>query len=283
MTTIDQFESVFRSAVKPLYRYAPLQVDRVTLVTDLQAEASAVYRHQVGRLLSHISSEYWQVIDSSRYRTTHDLLTLVEGIQSDLICCYRNLHSEAWKYPHSLGSHLDVLIQRTQTPVLVLPHPAAGYRKKSEFQGMKRVMVITDRLADGSRLVNHALSFCGETGALYLVHIEDQATFARYIEAIGKITTIDTGEATAAIGRQLLKAPADYIRTCSEVIESVHRDISVHPIVEFGHHLPDYLDHVRKHEIDLLVMKGKDDDQMAMHGMAYPIAIELRDVPVLII
>jgi hypothetical protein len=30
-------------------------------------------------------------------------------------------------------------------------------------------------------------------------------------------------------------------------------------------------------------MKGKDDDQMAMHGMAYPIAIELRDVPVLII
>ena len=57
-----------------------------------------------------------------------DLLERVAQHAPDLICTYRNLHSETWKYPYSLGEHLDVLTQMTSAPVLVLPHPRAHER-----------------------------------------------------------------------------------------------------------------------------------------------------------
>ena len=34
---------------------------------------------------------------------------------------------------------------------------------------------------------------------------------------------------------------------------------------------------------DLLVMHAKEEDQMAMHGMAHPLAVELRSVPLLLL
>ena len=34
---------------------------------------------------------------------------------------------------------------------------------------------------------------------------------------------------------------------------------------------------------DLLVMNTKDDEQMAMHGLAYPLAIEVRSIPLLLL
>ena len=54
-------------------------------------------------------------------------------------------------------------------------------------------------------------------------------------------------------------------------------------IVKLGHHLSDYARLVEEHEIDLLVLNTKDEDQMAMHGIAYPLAVELRDVPMLML
>ena len=30
-------------------------------------------------------------------------------------------------------------------------------------------------------------------------------------------------------------------------------------------------------------MNTKDDDQLAMHGLAYPLAVELRDIPLLML
>ena len=35
--------------------------------------------------------------------------------------------------------------------------------------------------------------------------------------------------------------------------------------------------------VDLLVMNTKDEDQLAMHGLAYPLAVELRQIPLLML
>ena len=40
---------------------------------------------------------------------------------------------------------------------------------------------------------------------------------------------------------------------------------------------------VREHEVDLLIMETKDEDQLAMHGLAHPLAIEIREIPLLMI
>jgi hypothetical protein len=40
---------------------------------------------------------------------------------------------------------------------------------------------------------------------------------------------------------------------------------------------------VSQHRVDLIVMNTKDDDQLAMHGLAYPLAVELRGVAILML
>ena len=42
-----------------------------------------------------------------------------------------------------------------------------------------------------------------------------------------------------------------------------------------GRRVDEYGDIVVKREIDLLVLHTKDDDQLAMHGAAYALAVEL--------
>lgn len=142
---------------------------------------------------------------------------------------------------------------------------------------------MTDHITDDERLVTYAAEFSGPNAHLYLAHIEDESTFARYIDAISKITTIDTQNAETTIRHQLLKHPTDYIDSCRAVLASEYPSLTLDSIVTYGHHLVDYLGYVKDLSINLLVMHGKDDDQLAMHGLSYPLAIELRQIPLLII
>ena len=40
---------------------------------------------------------------------------------------------------------------------------------------------------------------------------------------------------------------------------------------------------LKAHAIDLLVLNTKDEDHSAMHGLAYPLAVELRNIPLLML
>ena len=55
--------------------------------------------------------------------------------------------------------------------------------------------------------------------------------------------------------------------------------MSVEAIVKLGHSISDYGELVDKLHIDLLVMHTRDDEQLAMHGLAYPLTIEFRQTP----
>jgi hypothetical protein len=282
MTTLDQFASVFRSAVKPVYTHVSKPTDRVVLITDLSREESEEYLVRVQSfLVSPVLS--WEMITGDEYETTIELLELVEARQADLICCYRNLHSQAWQHPHSLGAHLDVLIQKTASVVLVLPHPEARYARKHAFEKPANVLAMTDHMTDDNELVNYAAGLADDNGSLYLAHFEDDIVFDRYMDAIGKISTIDTDTAVTAIRDQLIKAPKDYIDSCRTVLAEHCPTLNVVDIVTFGHRLQDCLSAVNDHHINLLVIHGRDEDQHAMHGLSYPLAIQLRQIPILFI
>ena len=81
----------------------------------------------------------------------------------------------------------------------------------------------------------------------------------------------------------MLKEPRDFIESCESGLHEAGLPISVKPVVTFGHHLTDYKKLVQENETDLLVLHTKDEDQLAMHGLAYPVSIELRDIPLLLI
>ena len=40
---------------------------------------------------------------------------------------------------------------------------------------------------------------------------------------------------------------------------------------------------IDEHAVDLLVLNTKDEDQLAMHGIAYALAVEMRQIPLLML
>ena len=108
-----------------------------------------------------------------------------------------------------------------------------------EFQRLavrrpKSVMAMTDHLTGDHRLVNFAAHFTEAEGTLSLSHVEDDTTFARYMEAISKISTIDTDTARQEIRARLLKDPSDYIETCREGLAKSAPTLTVESVVTSG-------------------------------------------------
>ncbi|MDA0840339.1 MAG: hypothetical protein O3B01_10805 [Planctomycetota bacterium] len=133
------------------------------------------------------------------------------------------------------------------------------------------------------RLINHAVRYTEADGKLFLAHIEDESIFEYYMDIISKIPDIDTEMARLEIRERAEKGPRDYIGSCGEILKENGITAHVEPVVTHGHHLADYKGLIREHQIDLLVLNTKDDDQLAMHGMAYPLAVEIRDIPLLLL
>ena len=286
MLKIDEFESVFRSAIKDHYQHADINIRSAVLVTDLASADSEALLAQVKTFCQSLEAANpitWHCINGGDFRQAEALLKNVESLSVDLIVTYRNLYSQAWQHPFSLGEHLDIMVQKTPTPVLVIPHPRANYQRSPDLEQCASVMVVTDHMVNNHLLVNCGLSFLPAKGELYLTHIEDQSYFDRIIEAFSKIPDIDTELAHKTLGEQLLKGPADYINSVITELDALQRQIHVNAIVEFGHKLKDYIKHINEKHVDLLVINTKDGDQMAMHGLAYPLAIEVRSIPVLML
>ncbi len=286
MTNIDQFESVFKSADKARFLLEKSSLKSVFVVTDLVGDEAAAYHSEIGRFLATLTSECdldWRLITGDESADIAKLLQLIEAEPPDLICTYRNLHLAIPDFPHSLGVFVDVLTQVVTIPVLLFPSPRMLRDGKATLRTPDVVMAVTDHLTGDHHLVSQAAFFANPAGQLFLTHVEDEATFNRYIETIGKIPEIDTDFAREAILEQLLKEPHDYIRSCREVLTKADPNLKIEELVTAGHRLSDYKRLVEEHNVSLLVMNTKDDEQLAMHGVAYPLAVELRATPLLLL
>ncbi len=284
MTNLDVFESAFKSADKPIYAYARVAIGRVLVVTDLRDTEAAPLLEQVRSFLSVLGEGLeWLHLGGPDFASVGSLLERVEDAGPDLVVTYRHLHSNAWQWPHGLGEYLDVLSQATDIPVLVLPHPDAGRALPHAVANTDSVMAITDHLTADARLVDHALRFTAPSGTCWLTHIESQRSFDRFLAAVEKIPEIETEDVRELVEAQLLKQPRDYIQSCQEVIEAQGVPVEIRAIVAMGDRVDEYLRLVEGHSVDLLVLNTLDGDQLAMHGQAYPLAVELRGIPLLML
>jgi len=286
MSKVDQFESVFRSALHDVFSRKQIALSKILIISDLQGSDKNDFEAKIKAFSKHIDlgmTDQWLSMSKDDYQSSQDLINKIEELQPDLIFAYRNLQSADWQYSHSLGEDLDVLIQKTTVPVLVLPHPLDKDIYKHALKNTNCVMAITDHLSADDDLVNYAVQFTENDGKLYLMHIEDAGTFNYYMDAISKISEIDTDEAREKISKQLLKAPSDYIHSVETQLQQDSLAIKIEKIVSFGHHLTEYRNYIKQYRVDLLVMNTKDKEQMAMHGLAYPLVVELRSIPLLLI
>ena len=131
--------------------------------------------------------------------------------------------------------------------------------------------------------VNYALGFTQPGGSCWLTHVESLAAFDHYLDVISKIPEIDTESARELIERQLLKGPHDYIASCRRRLAEQHLPYEIGELVAMGRRLGEYRRPITEHSVDLLVINTMDDDQLAMHGLAYPLAVELRQIPLLML
>jgi hypothetical protein len=285
MTNLDQFESVFKSADKAVYKYDRPTFDRVLLVTDLNKADAAGIADRVRSFLTAIdeADTRWDTLYGDDFGSVQALLENIEKLKPDLIITYRHLHSETWKWPHSLGEYLDVMTQATSVPVMVLPHPDAQRALPHTINDTDRVMAITSHLTGDNQLVNMAVTFTKPSGTCWLTHVENQPVLERYMDAVSKIPGIDTDVAREALGEQLLKEPRDFIAACRVAIDAQGLPIRIEEVVAMGRQVDEYGELIAKREIDLLVLHTKDDDQLAMHGAAYALAVELRGIPLLML
>ena len=253
------------------------------MVSDGDEAAAAKFAAISRTFLATLGGDVqWQVVDGLQFDGVGALLQLAGDSGADLICTHRYLHMKAREYPYSLGTYLDVLTQVSATPVLVMPHPES-IRDSNPHEDTDCVMAITNHFTGDSHLASCAARITQPGGRLWLTHVEDQATLDRYVETISKIPQIDTQTARATLTAQLLKEPRDYIESCRVGLRQLGVNVQVENIVVLGHHLKDYKKLIIDHEIDLLVLNTKDEDQLAMHGVAYSLTVELRDIPMLLL
>ena len=283
MTNIDQFESAFKAADKPQFDFEGVDIRRVLVITDQDGDAAEVYSHHVKTFLHALDELEMHAVCGSEFSRVPELLELVEQHKPDLVCTHRNLHMPATDYPYSIGVFVEVLTQATSTPVLLFPHPSNTSDEALRHSQTKTVMAITDHLTGDHHLVSYAARFAESDGKLILSHVEDQEVFERYMLAIGKISTIDTDDARATILQRLLQDPTDYVDSCRVGLSDHGLTVNIETLVQLGHHLADYKRLITKHDVDLLVLNTKDDDQLAMHGLAYPLTVELRHTPMLLL
>ncbi len=283
MLRVDEFESSFRAADKKRFTFSPPEVKRVLVVSDLEGDEQETYLGAVKKLLGVIADAEWLVLTGAEFDEVQQLLDAEKELAPDLVVTYRNLKSRAWRWPFSLGAFLNVLTQKTTTPVLVVPNPHEVPDMEWQNSDTDSVMVVADHLTGDDDLVNWGVRMTREGGSLRLTHVEDDQTYQRYIDVIGKIPQLDTDVAREEILEQLLQEPTEYIETCRAAIEAADVPITVSPIVQTGHKVSDYKHLVEKFRVDVLIFHSRDDDQVAMHGTAYPLAVELRNLPLLLI
>ena len=281
----DQFESVFRSAIKQRYSFRAPTVDAVLVVTDqarpeAEATLAAVRRLHAG--LERLGDATWHLVAGVDFEGIDALLKRLDEVSAGLVVTWRNVFGRATDSRHALGSVLETLTQSCHVPVLVLPSDGTD-RQLPSRERVDRVLVVTDHLTGARRLVDWGLLLTPDQGTIYLAHIEDEAIFERYMEAIGRIPSMDTDRARDRLAAKLLQMPQDYID--SVVKEMVNQEISeaVVPIVRMGHPLRQYEALLVEHDIDLVIIHGKDDKQQAMHGTAHALAVEVARTPVLML
>ena len=280
---IDRFESIFRRTERERFNYVDVPIESIAIVTDQDAAAAEETKKVLLEVLPRLESvNGFRVITGDQYSTVSQLKERVDAEQTDLIVTYRHLQEEDLIPHHSLGVYLDVLTQTTSIPVLVLPGTARD-PKKVAGRDADRVMVVADHITGDARLINYGVRVVRNGGTIWFCHVEDDKTYERYMHAIERIPEINTSAARDLVKDQLLREASLFIEDCVTELKEKGPHISFQSVVRMGHHLKQYRSLVEENQIELVVINTKDDDQLAMHGMAYSLSVEMTEVPLLLL
>ncbi|TWT59833.1 hypothetical protein [Rubinisphaera italica] len=283
LENLDEFESIFRRATKPQYEYLNIVPRSILIVTDQVDENLESLIEQLKTFSKAFRSvEKWETLRLDDQSTVAKLERQLLEQSADMIVTWRHLCEKSIRPQHSLGVYVDVLTQVLPVPILLLP--GSRFEPVSlEDRTCSNVIVVTDHLNGDHRLVNYAAGMVNNDGKLILGHVEDDLVFGRYLKAIEQIPELSTNIAREKLLEQLMHEAKRYSESAAEVLSKISPSVSVIAEIQIGHRLKTYRDLISSYRADLLVMNTKDDEQLAMHGLAYSLSVELIEVPQLLL
>ncbi len=259
-------------------------MDRVVVLVDTPKQQSSAYADSMREFLkaSNINPDEFTVLGAEDFSNIQQMLSAVQAASPNLVVTHRHLHLNREELEHSLGTYLDTLLQGTSIPVLVTPSPNADGTPQP-LEVARDVLVMTDHLLDDPKSINYGVRLVAPGGIVHLCHVEDDAVFRKYMALIERIPEIETDIACEKIRAKLLQLPTDYIASCIEALQAESINAQINPIVRLGHRVTDYHQLIKEHEGDLLVCNTNDPEDLAIHPMAYAIALEFRQQPLLLL
>ena len=281
MTKIDEFESIFRRAEREPFAYQAPALGRVTLVTDRNREFAESTVEAVKTLLPALASSEFHLLTGDRFSTVTDVVEQLQHDKPDLVVTFRHLQEGMLVPQHSLGVYLDVLTQVLAPPVLMLPGTSA--EPQLPTTEADSVLVLTDHIRGDARLISWAATIAPGNSQLHLAHVEDDLVFQRYLDTIDRIPDLDSDVAHDQLEATLLGDARHYMEAAVEGLESagVPHETALH--IERGHRLKTFKSLIEESAADVCVFNTKDDEQLAMHGMAYAVAVEVVDRSLLLL
>ena len=113
MSKIDHFESAFRSSIRIQYQPRAFPIRDILVVTDLSAEEDVEFLTQLEPLFSGVTPPpRLTLLPKEQSESLPDLIAEVKSQNPDLICTYRNIHTDHGQYPYTIGDHVEVLMPR---------------------------------------------------------------------------------------------------------------------------------------------------------------------------
>lgn len=282
---IDEFSSIFRSADKPQFEFSPPRVEKVMLISGFEGILGEKFETRIRSFVESANPHeriQWEVSHGRRPGNRQEFLHQIEECEVDMVVIQRNLFDEIVDPRYGLGVYVELLTQELSIPVLVVPKPVSEYFEKATDK-LEDVILVSDHVTGDHNLVNWAIHFVHDSGTLTIAHVEPRLMFERYMEAISKISVIDTDLAEQEIKKELLKEAKDYIDRCRGVLIKKKPDLHVKEHVVFGHQVETYKKILGDHDYKLLVINSKDEKQIAMRGLAYSLAVEFSSMAMLLL
>jgi hypothetical protein len=285
MRDLGEFESVFKRALRDEYLYERIEIRTILLITDLDGPELDQYRERVQTYLDpEFARDSYQLTSLSRQDWSNwtDLRHHLNDHEPDLVITYRLLRVAHEEIVTSLGVYVDSITQVTDYPVLLMPNPRLkGHESAPKELGT--VLVATEHMYADHSLVNYGVRFTPEDHKLMLCHVEDQDTFDYFMKAIEKIPELDNEIAREKLAEQMVAMPKHYAEAVEQEIKTHQKPIQLESVIGFGHLITNYRDLIAREPVSLLVFTTKDDTQLAMHSLGYSLAVEFRNMPVLLI
>ena len=277
MLKIDHFASLFRAADKEQVDIPMVRISKVALVTDVSIDES----HQLWERWKGILPNPVEMVllDGSMTQSLPKLVDSLKEIEVDLVMTYRCLHSDAWQYPYAVGSYIEVLTQIVPFPVLLMPHI---HEESKTYANAKSILLLSAELTKEAALVGFAGAFSTKETQLLLAQIDDKSTFLRIIDIISKIPQIDTDDAKQYITERREQEMNDWVFRCTQNLSQQPNAPVVSQIDMLDPSMKECAAVIGQHNAELVVINTKDDEQLAIHGLAYPIMVQFRQLPLLL-